>query len=161
MFKFSSSSSASWLALGMLILAAQAASAGDAPVSGLYKGNGKEAKLAYAIARNGEPYLDKPTIVIVLSEKDPAAERNPSTAAIFGKLGSALVLTIKEDGKIIGCEVAHAAHEKGTFSALGVMKTSDFKLADGKVHGKFSTGGEVKTFGQTWEVDLELNVKAP
>src|SRR5262249_27435457 len=95
------------------------AAADDPPVSGVFKGNGKEAKLAYLSTSKGEPLADKPTIVIVLTEKDHSKENKPRIAAGFGKFGSALIITVYHDGKIVGCEVAHAAHEKSGFSALG------------------------------------------
>jgi hypothetical protein len=38
---------------------------------------------------------------------------------------------------------------------------SDFKIENSQIQGKISTGGEKETFGQTWEVDLTLNTKAP
>ena len=38
---------------------------------------------------------------------------------------------------------------------------SDYKLADGKVKGKLSSGGEVETFGEKWEVKIKFETKAP
>jgi hypothetical protein len=38
---------------------------------------------------------------------------------------------------------------------------SDFKIENGQIHGKISTGGDKETFGQTWDVDLAFNTKAP
>ena len=133
----------------------------DPPVSGLFKGNGKEAKLAYASAHKGEPISDKPTIVLTFTEKDHSQEKKPRVKATFGDFGSALIVTVTHDGQVVGCEVAHAAHKKSGFSAIGVVKTSDFKIADGKVKGKLSTDGEQDTFGEKWEVKLEFAVKAP
>jgi hypothetical protein len=150
-----------WMALAAWAVAGSLAWADDAPVSGVYKGNGKEAKLAYISATKGEPHNDKPTIVLVMTEKDHSKEAKPRILASFGKFGSALIITLFEDGQVIGCQVAHAALEKSGFSALGDIKTSDFKLEGGKVSGKLSTGGEVKTFGETWEVKLQFQTKAP
>jgi len=133
----------------------------DPPVSGVFKGNGQEAKLAYVSASKGEPFADKPTIVIVFTEKDHSKDKKPRTGAMFGKYGSALIITVYEDGKIVGCQVAHAAHQKGTFNSIGTIKMSDFKLEGGKIQGKLSTGGEAETFGQKWEVDLKFQAKAP
>jgi hypothetical protein len=79
----------------------------------------------------------------------------------FGHFGSALIVTLTPEGKVVGCEVAHAAHTKGTFSAPGDIKCSDFKIADGKIQGKLATDGEQKTFGQTWEVNLKFETPAP
>jgi hypothetical protein len=150
-------------ALGLTAAAGQLAAdeKKDSPVSGLFKGNGKEAKLAHVSVHKGEPYLDRPTVVLVFTEKDHSKEKKPHVTAGFGKFGSALVVTVDHAGKVIGCEVAHAAHEKSGFSSLGKMKTSDFQLADGKVKGRLSTDGEVETFGQKWEVKLRFEAKAP
>jgi hypothetical protein len=146
---------AAWLVAGSVALAE------DAPVSGVFKGNGKEAKLAYITAVKGDSFMDKPTIVLVLTEKDHSKDAKPRIGAMFGRFGSALIVTVMPDGKIIGCEVAHQAHEKSGFSSIGNLKMSDFKLDGGKVSGKLSTDGEVKTFGQTWEVKVEFQTKAP
>ena len=150
----------------LLLMPALAAMADDKkekepPVSGKFTGNGKEAKLAYATAMKGEPYLDKPTIVLVFTEKDHSKEKNPKIMATFGKFGSALIITVDPEGNIIGCTVAHTAHEKSGFSALGDVKSSDFKIADGMIKGKFATKGEVDAFGEKWEVKLTFQVKAP
>jgi hypothetical protein len=150
------------LAAALIPLAAgQPAGAKEPPVSGLFKGNGKEAKLAYVSATKGEPYLDKPTIVLVFTERDHSKEKNPKVMAGFGRFGSALIVTVDPDGQVIGCQVAHAAHQKSGFSAIGTVKTSDFKVAGGVVRGRLSTDGEVDTFGEKWEVNLTFQVKAP
>src|SRR5262249_47607913 len=146
---------AGWLVAGSFALAE------DAPVSGTFKGNGKEAKLAYITAIKGDSFMDKPTIVLVMSEKDHSKDAKPRLGAMFGRFGSALIVTVLHDGKIIGCEVAHAALEKGSFSSIGELKMSDFKLEDGKVAGKLNTDGEAKAFGQTWEVKVQFQTKAP
>lgn len=131
------------------------------PVSGLFKGNGQEAKLAYLSAHKGEPSRDKPTVILVFTEKDHSKDKTPRTKAFFGDYGSALIITVTHDGKVVGCEVAHSAHKKGGFNDLGVMTTTDFKVADGKVSGKLSSNGEQEAFGQKWEVKLKFETKAP
>jgi hypothetical protein len=97
--------------LGLLVAAAFAR-AEDAPVSGVFKGNGKEAKLAYITATKGEPFMDKPTIVLVMTEKDHSKEAKPHIGAMFGRFGSALIVTVQPDGSIIGCEVVHQASSR-------------------------------------------------
>lgn len=144
------------LGIGLPLVAAD-----EAPVSGVFKGDGKDAKLAFISTMKGEPLGDKPTIVIVMTEKDHSKEAKPQIKAGFGHFGSALILTVFHDGKIVGCEVAHAAHKKGAFSSLGSINMSDFKLGDGKIQGAVKTDGEQKTFGQTWEVNLKFQAKAP
>jgi hypothetical protein len=135
--------------------------AADPPVSGTFTGDGKEAKLMYVSAHKGEPLSDKPTIRLVFTEKDHSKEPKPYIRAGFGYFGSALIITVHPDGSIVGCEVAHTAHEKSGFSSLGSIAMSDFKSAEGKLSGKIKTDGEVETFKQKWKVDIKFEVKAP
>jgi hypothetical protein len=144
-----------------ILVTAGAAAAADPPVSGKFTGNGKEAKLEFVSARKGEPYLDKPTIKLIFTEKDHSKDTRPDIKAGFGDFGSALIITVKEDGKIIGCVVAHSAHDKKGFTSLGSIAMSDFKAADGKVTGKIKTNGMVDTFGEKWQVDIQFAAKAP
>jgi hypothetical protein len=125
-------------------------------VTGTFKGNGQPANLAYVSVRRGEPFANKPTLVIVFTEKDHSGERQPEVKARFGDFGSALVITAHDDGQIIGCDVAHAAHSKKPFSSIGNVTTEAFEVGDGRVEGRISSGGEVKTFDQTWEVDIRF-----
>jgi hypothetical protein len=152
-----------FLRTSALIVSAVAgtAIAADPPVSGKFTGDGKEAKLAYVTAFKGEPLGDKPTIKLVFTEKDHSKNPKPWIKAGFGDFGSALIITVYHDGKIVGCEVAHQAHKMPGFSSLGSIKTSDFKLADGKVSGTIKTDGEVETFRQKWQVDIKFETKAP
>ena len=130
-------------------------------VKGVFNGNDKPAKMAFVSARKGEPFADKETTILVFTEKDHSKEKRPDIKAGFGDFGSALIITVHPDGKIIGCEVAHAAHEKKPFSSIGTLQMSDFKIEGGEIKGKLSTGGKTDTFKQTWEVDLTFHTKAP
>jgi hypothetical protein len=153
---------ASLLAVFGVLAAAGSLSAGDdEPVSGVFKGNSKEAKLAYVSTRKGEPFADKPTIIVTFTEKDHSKEKKPDIKAGFGDFGSALIITINDEGTIVGCVVAHAAHKKQGFSSVGNIKMSAFKVKDGKIQGKIATDGEQKTFGQTWEVAIKFQAKQP
>lgn len=125
-------------------------------VTGVFKGNGKEAKLAYVSARWSEPFNDQPGITLVLTEKDHAKEAKPDMGAMFGKFGSALIISLHEDGKIYGCQVVHSAHKKQGFSSIGSLEATDFTYADGKVEGELTTSGQMETFGDTWEVNLKF-----
>jgi hypothetical protein len=126
-------------------------------VTGTFKGNGKPAKLAFVSARSGEDFADKPSIVLVFTEKDHSKDKKPDFKAGFGEYGSALIISVfEEDGRIFGCEVAHAAHGKMPFSSVGSIRTSAFDSGEGKVEGEIVTDGEVKTFDKTWEVDLKF-----
>lgn len=125
-------------------------------VTGVFKGNGKDAKLIYASAHWGEPFNGKPGIVLVFSEKDHSKDPKPDFNASFGKFGSALIVSLHEDGQIYGCEVVHAAMERKNFSSLGSMETSSFNYDNGKVEGELTTNGPVDTFGEKWEAKLQF-----
>ena len=125
-------------------------------VTGVFKGNGKDAKLAYVSAHWREPFGDKPSLVLVFTEKDHSKDKKPDLDAGFGKFGSALIVSLHEDGNIFGCEVVHAAHKKQGFSAIGQIKTNNFEFADGKVQGELTTDGPAEVFGETWEVNVQF-----
>jgi hypothetical protein len=125
-------------------------------VTGTFKGNGKEAKLAYVSARWGEPFSGKAGIVLVFSEKDHSKASKPDFDAAFGKFGSALIISLHEDGQIYGCQVVHSAHQKQGFSSIGNVETIDFNYENGKVQGELVTHGQVDTFGETWEVNIKF-----
>jgi hypothetical protein len=135
--------------------------AAEPAVTGVFTGDGKPAKLAFVSARKGEPFADKETTVLVFTEKDHSKDKRPEFKANFGEFGSALIITVHPDGSIISCQVAHTAHKQKPFSSIGKITMSDFKIADGQVQGKLSTGGKVETFEQTWEVDLKFRTKSP
>ena len=105
-------------------------------VTGVFKGNGKDAKLTNVSAHWREPFGDKPSIVLVFTEKDHSKDKKPDFNAGFGKFGSALVVSLHEDGNIFGCEVAHSALKHQNFSSIGKIQTNNFEYADGKVQGE-------------------------
>lgn len=139
------------LALTALLMAASVATAADPAVTGTFMGNGKDGKLAFAIAKKSEPFSGKETVEVTLTEKDTGG--NPFKA-VFGEFGSALVLKIDSAGDIIGCQVVHSAHQKQGFSSLGRIKAENYKLDQGVISARVTTGGEVDTFGEKWAVDL-------
>jgi len=91
----------------------------DTPVSGTYAINGKPVQLKYAKAIKGEPFDNKDTTVVVLTEKDVSKSKKPDNDAMFGKLGGALILTITSDGELVGTQVVK---DKVQFSASGNVK---------------------------------------
>jgi len=125
-------------------------------VTGVFKGNGKDANLAFVSARWGEPFSGKTGIVLVFTEKDHSKVKKPDFDANFGKFGSALIISLHEDGGIYGCQIVHTAHKKQGFSSIGNMEMSEFNFADGKVEGELRTTGEAEFFGDTWEVNLKF-----
>ena len=125
-------------------------------VTGVFKGNGKDAKLTNVSAHWREPFGDKPSIVLVFTEKDHSKDKKPDFNAGFGKFGSALVVSLHEDGDIFGCEVAHSALKHQNFSSIGKIKTNNFEYADGKVQGELTTDGPADVFGESWEVNVKF-----
>jgi hypothetical protein len=125
-------------------------------VTGVFKGNGKDAKLAYVSARWGQPFDGKPGIVLVFTEKDHSKDNKPDFNATFGKFGSALVISMHEDGEIYGCEVTHNAMQKKGFSSIGHLEATDFVYGNGKVEGELTTNGEADFFGEKWGVNLKF-----
>ena len=131
----------------------------DAPVSGTFTGNGKEAKLAFVSSKKSD--FGKDNVVLIFTEKDHSKEKNPETAAMFNKCGSALIITVTPEGKVTGCQVCHEGHKKSGFNDIGTLETKDFKIADGKLTGQLTTNGVKETFGEKWEVRLTFSVKKP
>jgi hypothetical protein len=125
-------------------------------VTGMFKGNGKEAKIAYVSAYWDEPFSGKQSIVLVFTEKDHSKDKKPKFNASFSKFGSALIISLHEDGGIFGCQVVHSAHKKQGFSSIGQIRTNNFKYEDGKVEGELLTDKELEFFGDTWEVNLKF-----
>jgi hypothetical protein len=125
-------------------------------VSGVFKGNGKEAKLAYVSAHWREPFSDKPSMDLVFTEKDHSKDKKPDFNAAFGRFGSALIISAHDDGEIFGCQVVHGAHKRQGFSSIGLIHMNDFTFENGKVEGELTTDGQVDTFGETWEVKIKF-----
>jgi hypothetical protein len=125
-------------------------------VTGLFRGNGKEAKIVFVSAQWREPFGDKPSIALLFTEKDHSKVKKADFDAGFGKFGSALIISLHEDGGIFGCQVVHSAHSKQGFSSIGSIRTNNFKYEEGKVEGELTTDGQVDTFGEKWEVNLKF-----
>jgi hypothetical protein len=130
-------------------------------VQGKFLGDGKDGKIQHLVVQTRESFNDKTSIRLVFTEKDPSTSRKPDFDAAFKKLGSALIISVFKDGGIFGCEVAHTAHEKSPFTSLGRIETKDFKVTETHVSGRISTGGELDTFDQKWEVDLTFSAPLP
>ena len=130
----------------------------DTSISGTYLVDGKTVQLKYAKAIKGEPFSDKDTTLVILSEKDASKSKKPDTDAMFGKLGGALVLTITSDGELVGTQIVK---DKVQFSASGNIKLSDYKVDGGKVSGKVATDGQQKFFENTWQLDVAFSVPGP
>ena len=132
-------------------------------LSGVYKGNGMPAALTQVVAYKGEPESGKPVTVLVFSAKSQAGSSKPPFDALFNKFGDALVVKIDPDGKVLSLDLVHSKLDSpgGSIQVFGVLKTTDFKMADGKISGHLTSGGVSKVRDQTWEVDLTFETKAP
>jgi hypothetical protein len=135
--------------------------AADSEVSGFFKGNDQTAKLAFVSAHKGSPLAGKETIKLVFTEKDHSKDDRPDLKALFGDYGSALVVGIQPEGKIVTCDIAHKAHKQKPISSPASVKMSEFKSEGGEISGKIATDGKQEAFGQTWEANLTFKTKAP
>jgi len=135
--------------------------AADSEVSGVFKGNDQTAKLAFVSAHKGSPLAGKETIKLVFTEKDHSKDDRPDLKALFGDYGSALVVGIQPEGKIVTCDIAHKAHKQKPISSPASVKMSEFKSEGGEISGKIATDGKQEAFGQTWEANLTFKTKAP
>jgi hypothetical protein len=147
----------------LVIVAAGAAQsiAGTSEVSGIFKGNDQLAKLAFVSARKGAPLRGQETIKLVFTEKDDSKDEQADLKALFGDYGSALVVGIQLDGKVVTCDVRHEAHKQKPISSPTSVKMSEFKNESGQLSGKLTTDGKAEAFGETWEVNLTFRTKAP
>jgi hypothetical protein len=80
---------------------------------------------------------------------------------LFGDYGSALVIGIEPDGKVMTCDIAHEAHKQKPISSPASVKMTEFKSEGGQISGKIATDGKAEAFGETWEVNLTFKTKAP
>ena len=147
--------------LAVVVLSAAQTGAADSEVSGIFKGNDQPAKLAFVSAHKGTPVAGKETIKLVFTEKDHSKDERPDLKALFGDYGSALVIGIEPNGKVVTCDVAHEAHKQKPISSPASVKMNEFKNEGGQISGKIVTDGKQEAFGQTWEVNLTFKTKAP
>jgi len=147
--------------LAVLILRATESRATGSEVSGIFKGNDQAAKLAFVSAHKGTPIAGKETIQLVFTDKDHSHEDQPGLKALFGSYGSALVIGIQLDGKVVTCDVVHEALKQKPISSPASVKLHEFKNEAGEISGKLATDGKAEAFGETWEVSLTFKTKAP
>jgi hypothetical protein len=143
------------------LLSAAQLPAADSEVSGVYLGNDQPAKLMFVSAYKGRAVAGKETIAIVFTEKDHSKDTQPELKALFGNYGSALVVGIHADGKVVTCDIAHEALKQKPISSPSSVKMSEFKNEGGQISGKLATDGKQEAFGQRWEVSLTFKTTAP
>jgi hypothetical protein len=150
-----------FLAGVVTFLGARQLDAADSEVSGVFKGNDQPAKLAFVSAQKGTAIAGNETIKLVFTEKDHAKDQKADLKALFGDYGSALIIGIQPDGKVVTCDITHEALKQKPISSPSSVKMSDFKAEGGQLSGKLVTDGKQEAFGQTWEVNLIFKTKAP
>lgn len=143
---------------GIVLLAAAGVAAADS-VSGSYVGNGREANLNHIYVVPDE-FFDVPGWAIVLTEKESTSER-PDHDALFDRAGDALVVNIDREGTIVGVQVCHQALEKAGFSSAGKVHAEDFSIENGVLQAHVTSDGEQEFFGDTWSIDLRIEVTLP
>jgi hypothetical protein len=143
------------------LLSAARSRAADSEVSGVFRENDQPVKLGFVSAHKGSAIAGKETIKLVFTEKDHAKDEQPDLKALFGDYGSALILGIQPDGKVVTCDIAHEALKQKPISSPSSAKMSNFKNEGGQISGKLATDGKQEAFGQTWEVNLIFKTKAP
>jgi hypothetical protein len=143
------------------LLSVRQLAAADSEVSGVFKGNDQPAKLMFVSAHKGTAFAGTDTIKLIFTEKDHSKDERPDLNALFGDYGSALMIGIKQDGKVVTCDVAHEALKQKPISSPSSIKMSEFKNEGGQISGKLVTDGKQEAFGQTWEVNLVFRTKAP
>ena len=148
-------------AVVVALLSAAQLQAADSEVSGVFKGNDQPAKLIFVSAHKGTAFAGKDTIKLVFTEKDHSKDARPDLKALFGDYGSALMIGIQPDGKVVTCDIAHEALTQKSISSPSSVKMSEFKNEGGQISGKLATDGKQEAFGQTWEVNLIFKAKAP
>jgi len=130
-------------------------------VEGVYKANGQDAKLAFALAYPSEAHLGKPTTRLVFSEQDASAEKRPDISALFGKFGSSFVVLLMKDGDsytVIGSDFGHQGLKHAGASAIGLVDAKDVKITDGRISGRLITAPDSDISDQPVVVDLKFDV---
>ena len=134
------------------------------PFEGTYSANGKNAKLAFLIAKKGDPFSGNPTTVLVFSEKDASKDPRADFHAQMGDLGDALVIRLMKDGDkwdVIGSEFAHSALKHSGASGTGIISVSDVTVANGEISGHLTTHANADLFDEPLAIDLRFHVKQP
>jgi hypothetical protein len=139
------------LSVSSISKAESSSSVPESTISGKFLGNGTGADLKFVTAEEDTPFNDKPAIKLTFTEKDPATVKGP---VFGGELGCMLTLRVHHDGEIFGCQVAHTALKKPSFSTSGEFKMLEFKMSDGQITGRVSSGEEREFFGDRYDVDL-------
>lgn len=146
----------------LVTTAVSAGAAAQSKVSGIFKGNDKPATLIQVTAHKGEE-AGKPVTVLVFSSKDQTGDPKPDFDALFGKFGDALVVKVFADGQVYSGDIVHSNLDApgGSIQTSGILKMTDFKLANGRISGHLTSHGPHEFHGLKWEADLTFETRAP
>jgi len=152
-----------WILFVVLALFAGSAIAA-APVEGVYRANGKDARLTHAVALKSEPFSGKPTTKLIFSEKQAGSDAHADFHAQMGNFGDALVVTLMKDDdgwRVIGTEFAHAALKHSGASGTGIVEAKDVSVANGEISGHLLAAKDADLLGEPLVIDLHFHVKQP
>jgi hypothetical protein len=150
-----------------LTLAAGAAIAADASVSGYYRAEGKEAKLAFVRSGKGESYSDQPAVAIAFTEKDASDAKEVSADAIAfsHKYGSAITMNVSKNSEgvyeVESSAFHHEGSEKAGGNASGILQLKDVVVANGVISGEVYTKPDTDMFGAKIDIDLKFKASMP
>jgi hypothetical protein len=147
-----------FLIVATAAMAASAMAATQAPITGIFRLNKQDAPLKFATLRPGESYLNKDTVDVILSEREPVpTEVGPLLGrASRGDYGDAVALTFTRDGQVVACALVHRGNSSRPFNCLGKLRVKDLTFKEGGVRGKITSRGKVKTFDDVWKIDLSF-----
>ena len=133
-------------------------------VDGFYRVDGKDVQLGFAHSQKGEPFADRPTIVVALSEKD-SADAKDDPLFWHDKYGGALVVTLQKNGEgtydVIGGNFKHPAAKDGGANGTGMVDIKDVKDANGEIAGELFTRPATTLIDQKLDIDLKFKVAMP
>ena len=151
--------------LGFILLASACTQAKSpaGTVDGVYRVDGKEAKISFARSYKGEPFNNQPTIEIALTEKDATNAKGPPMFW-HDKYGGAVVVTLTKEADgyhVIGSTFLHSALKDGSGNGIGFVSLKDAKEANGEIAGELVTNPNTTLFDQKLDVDLKFKVPMP
>src|SRR5258708_3629821 len=122
-------------------------------VTGRFAAQHKDAKLAFVSAYPRASDASKEAIVIVATEKDHLASKNPAKDAEFSKFGSAMIISLyKPDGAVFEVLFAHGDFPQSPVTVVATIKGMDVKLSGDHVEGRFTSNGAKTMFeGRPYE----------
>ncbi len=107
----------------------------------------------------------KEAVLIVATEKDHSASKNPAHDAEFSKFGRAVTISLyKPDGAVFEVQLVHADFPQSPVTVVGTIKGVDVKFVDDRVEGRFTSNGaksmfEGKPYETVFDVDLQVSAQ--